>query len=87
MLIASTVKITFLSRHEDPQLRDEAAELLFDTAANALNAQSLAGLTLPEHTKFKSWSWAKPMAPERQIVATFVYKYIVEGWNNYDTTE
>src|SRR6266446_811254 len=37
LLIASQVRITLLYRHEDPQLRDEGAELLLDIAANALN--------------------------------------------------
>ena len=72
--------------HEDPQVRDEAAELLFDTAADALNAQSLAELTLPQLTRFMSWRWEKPAAPERQITAIFLYQYIVEGWDDYDTS-
>jgi hypothetical protein len=78
--------ITLLQRNEDPQLRDEAAELLFDTAANALNGQSLADLTLPQLTRFVSWKWQKPEAPERRISATFSYQYIVEGWDSYDVT-
>ena len=86
LLVTSLVTITFLYRHEDPQLRDEAVELLFDTAANALNGQCLAGLTLPALTRFVSWRWEKPTAPERRITSTFSYQYIVEGWNAYDTT-
>ena len=45
LLVSSLVTITFLYRQEDPQLRDEAAECLFDTAADALNGQSLAQFT------------------------------------------
>ena len=86
LLVSSRVNIILLYRHEDPQLRDEAVELLFDVAANALNGQSLAGLTLPQLTSFSSWRWEKPAAPERQITATFLYHYIVEGWNSYDTS-
>ena len=86
LVVTSLVTITFLYRHEDPQLRDEAAELLFDTAANALNGQSLAGFTLPALTRFVSWRWEKPAAPERRITATFSYVYIVEGWDAYDVT-
>jgi hypothetical protein len=56
-------------------------------AANALNGQCLAGLTLPQLTNFTSWHWEKPAAPERQITAIFTYHYIVEGWNSYDTSE
>lgn len=87
LLISSRVNIKLLYRHEDPQLRDEAVELLFDVAANALNGQCLAGLTLPQLTNFTSWRWEKPAAPERQITAMFSYHYILEGWNSYDTSE
>ena len=86
-VVSSRVNIILLYRHEDPQLRDEAVELLFDVAANALNGQCLAGLTLPQLTNFTSWRWEKPAAPERQITAIFSYHYIVEGWNSYDTSE
>ncbi len=85
LLITSRVTITLINRSEDPQLRDEAAELLFDTAANALNGQGLAGLTLPQLTRFVSWRWEKPSPPERRIASIFSYQYIVEGWDSYDT--
>lgn len=86
LVVASTVTITFLYRHEDPQLRDEACELLLDTAADTLNGQPLADLTLPDLTRFMSWRWEKPTAPERRITATFSYQYIIDGWNAYDVT-
>jgi len=86
LVITSQVSITLLYRHDDPQLRDEGAELLLDTAANALNGQSLAGLTLPGLTRFTAWSWQPATPPERRIGATFSYAYIVEGWDSYDTT-
>ncbi len=84
LVVASRVILTLLYRHDDPQLRDEAAELLFDTAANALNGQSLAGLTLPDLTRFVSWRWQTPTPPERRIAATFSYQYLVGGWSDYD---
>jgi hypothetical protein len=86
LVVTSRVTITFLQRNDDPQTRDEAAELLLDSAADALNGQSLAGLTLPGLTRFTSWRWEKPLAPERRITSTFSYSYIVEGWGEYDTT-
>jgi hypothetical protein len=87
LIITSRVTITLIYRAADPQLRDEAAELLFDTAANALNGQGLAGLTIPQLTRFASWRWEKPAPPERRIVSIFSYQYIVEGWDSYDTLE
>jgi len=86
LIVTSQVRLTLLYRHEDPQLRDEGAELLLDTAANALNGQSLAGLTLPGLTRFTTWSWQNATPPERRIAAMFSYQYIVEGWDSYDTS-
>ena len=86
LVVTSLVAITLLFRHEDAQLRDEAAELLFDTAANALNGQSLAGLTLPAMTRFTNWRWEKPAPPERRLTAIFSYQYIIDGWFNFDVT-
>jgi hypothetical protein len=84
LLVTSRVRITLIYRHDDPQLRDEGAELLLDTAANALNGQNLAGLTLPGLTRFTGWTWLPATAPERRIQAGFSYAYIVEGWDSYD---
>jgi len=86
LIVTSRVTLTLLYRNDDPEVRDEAAELLLDTAADALNGQSLAGLTMPGLTHFESWSWETPKPPERRIRATFSYQYIVEGWDYYDTT-
>jgi len=86
LVVTSTVRITFLARHDDPQLRDELVEDLFNTSANALNGQSLACLTLPGLTRFASWNWQPETPPERRIVAMFSYQYIVEGWDSYDET-
>ncbi len=85
LVVTSTVKISLVARNEDPQLRDESAELLLDLAANALNGQSLAGFTLPELTRMASWRWQNPIPPERTIEALFRYQYLVPLWNSYDT--
>jgi hypothetical protein len=86
LIVTSRVTITLLYRHEDPQLRDEAVELLLEIASNALNGQCLAGLTLPQFTRIVAWRWEKPAPPERRITSTFSYQYIVEGWSEYDVT-
>jgi hypothetical protein len=86
LVITSRVRLTFLYRHEDPQLRDEGVELLINVAANALNGTKLGALTIPAWTKFLAWQWQTPTPPERRIVASFSYKYLIEGWDNFDTT-
>jgi hypothetical protein len=87
LVVTSLVAITFMYRHDDPQLRDEAVENLFENAANALNGQNLAGFTLPAKTRFTNWQWQPPTPPERRIKAMFSYDMIIEGWDDYDTTE
>ncbi len=86
LVITSRVTLTFLYRHNDPETRDAGAELLLDTAANALNGHCLGALTVPQLTRLESWSWQPPAPPERRIKATFSYQYIVESWDSYDTT-
>jgi hypothetical protein len=75
--------VTLLARAEDPQLRDELAEQLLNSLHNAVNGQSLAGLTLPGKTLVTSWRWEKPAPPERRIQATVQFAYFVtwEGWD------
>jgi hypothetical protein len=86
LVITSRVGLILVYRHEDPQLRDEGAELLLDTAANALNGQSLAGLTFPQTTRIVQWDWQPVTVPERRIQAILSYQYIVDTWGSYDTT-
>ena len=86
LVVTGTVSLTLLYRNEDPQLRDEGAELLLNTAADAINGQSLAGLTLPDKTRITAWQWQQPTAPERRIKATVQYQYISESWDGFDET-
>jgi len=87
MVMTATVILTFLARDDDPQLRDEAAELLLNTAAAVLNGRSLADATLPGSTRIRSWAWLKPNAPERRIAAKLEFQYLVEGWSGLDLSE
>jgi hypothetical protein len=86
IIIQSVVTLTLLVRNPDPQLRDEAVELLVDYAADAINGQNLAGITVCGRTKITSWRWQPPAPPERRVAATVQYEYIVEGWDELDET-
>jgi hypothetical protein len=82
------LRITVAYRNENPLLRDRGAEKLFNAACSVLNGQVLiAGFTIPAWTRFLTWTWSPPAAPERQIVCTFQYQYEIEGWTSFDTTE
>jgi hypothetical protein len=86
LVISTRIGLLLAYRHDDPQTRDEGAELLLDTAANALNGQSLGGLIFPQTARITGWDWQPPASAERRIQATFTCQYIVEGWDEYDTT-
>jgi hypothetical protein len=80
------VKLIFGARNEDPQIRDEEAERLYNVARNTLNDVSIASLTMPAFTGFDSAKWMKPEHPSRQIETIFIYRYFVDD-NTYDVTE
>jgi hypothetical protein len=82
--VTGRVMLTFCSRNEDPQVRDEAAEQLLYTAADVLQGQCLAGITVGDKTRFSTWKWQAATAPERRITAAFTYTYLVPGWDKYD---
>ncbi len=84
VIVTSRLHIRFSARHSDPQLRDELAELLVNTASNTLNGQQLNGLCIPQMTRFLSWAWQPPCPPERIINGLFSYQYIVAGWDEAD---
>lgn len=86
MQIEGRVRFVFVARAQDEQARDDSVEDLLDFARNALNAQSLAELTMPTWTKFISGKWEDPAPPERKITAVFMYRYLVPTWTDFDTT-
>ncbi len=86
-LLSCRVNLIILARHEDPQLRDETAELLLNVAIDALGGSSLGGLVLPARTQVTSWAWQKPRAPERRISAVLELQYLGSGWNGLNTSE
>ncbi len=88
IVYVSRIGCTFVGRDQDPQKRDELAELLLDTAADVLNGNNFGlGDMIPAKTRFTGWNWKNPVAPERQIQAIFQATYWIDGWNQMDTTE
>jgi hypothetical protein len=87
LLLTCRVGLTLQARHEDPQIRDELAELLLCTAANAINDSTLGGASLPGRTRICSWSWQTPIAPERRILAVLEDQYLADGPTGFNTVE
>ena len=91
LVITTRIGLLLAYRHDDPQARDEGAELLLDTAANALNGNGFpqidgSNLIFPQTARITGWDWQPPASAERRIQAMFSCQYIVEGWDEYDTT-
>jgi hypothetical protein len=87
LLLICRVNLTLLARHEDPQLRDELAELLLCTAADAVGGSTLGDATLPGRTRIRSWTWLKPVVPERRILAVLEFQYLVDGPSGFNTAD
>jgi hypothetical protein len=84
----TTLRVTLLARHPDPQLRDELVEQLLNYLNDAVNGQALVpGFTVPQKTSVTSWQWQAAVPPERRIVAVVGISYLVEGWDNFDVSE
>lgn len=83
----ATVKILLIARDDDHIARDDAAEVLLNTTAAALNGRAIGGITLPGSTRLRSWEWRKAAAPERRIEATLEFRYLLEGWNDFNLSE
>ena len=78
--------VTLLARDNDPNVRDNLAEDLLQYLKNAVNGQSLAGMTVPDKTFVRTWQYQKPKDKERRIAATVTYQYLLTGWDTNDTT-
>ena len=63
------------------------AELLLNVAADALGGNTLGGAALPSRTRFLSWTWQPPSAPERRITAVLEFQYLVDGPTGFNTAE
>jgi hypothetical protein len=48
---------------------------------------TLGDATLSTRTRIRSWTWQKPVAPERRILAVIEYQYLVDGPNGFNTAE
>ena len=86
-LVKAQCAITLIVRHPDPKQRDRLVDRLKSIARNALNGQSLCGLTQPDFTRFQSFQSIKPKPPERQVRGTFGYRYTIDAFDEFSANE
>ncbi len=89
-VIHGEAECTFTAQDEDPQVRDEALELLYNAAANVLNNFGLpiggGTTTMPAFSWLDTFRWLPPLHPTRQGKATYIYRYFVSSSASLDTT-
>lgn len=81
------IHLVFVARDQDDQIRDERAELLLDVAMNTINGNSFDGKVMPEFSVVTTWKWKKAEPPERTIEAVFGFRYLVDTWTDFNTSE
>lgn len=78
--------VTVAVREPDPVTRAREFDRLANVVSNALDGKSLAGVTLPALTGFRSGRVGRLSSPEQQITLTGNFTYFVDGWSTYDET-
>lgn len=76
--------VTLMARNQDPTLRDEAALDLLRRLESAINGQSLASITVPDHTYVESWTPLPERTPERRYRCIVTTEYIADNWDRTD---
>jgi hypothetical protein len=85
IIVRGEMELHFAATDYDPDVSDEAVDRMLGIAGNALDGQSLAGITFPAFTRITKTKWIdKP--PVRRI-ATLAYAYMVDSWEAFNTAE
>lgn len=86
LMVDSRLKLSFLSRADDPQIRDERLEAMVNVAYNTMIGVCWLGLTFPAFTQFVQHAkWLPPKHPVRRADAIYSYRY--EPSTTFDVTE
>jgi hypothetical protein len=87
LLVESRVQLLLIASDAEPTVRDSKADLILAITANALNGQSLGGLTLPGFTKLSNWRYGPIEPPHRKITAILKFAYLTDSWAGFNTSE
>lgn len=85
-VVKATFLLTLFTRSPDARTRDRSLDLLRTAAANAINEQSLAGITIPGLTILRNGKYLPANNPERRMTIIGEYAYFVDGPTGHDTT-
>lgn len=75
-----------LVRVEDPDARDDEVDRLANVAANAVDGQTFAGITLRSFTTLDAGQYLPAAAPERRLVMTGQFVYLLDSYATRSVT-
>ena len=80
-------RLTLLVRDDDPEVRERELDRLLAVAQDALDGQSLAGVTLPDWTYLSSGVYEDAKPPEQHMRVEGYCAYYIEGWAGHDGSD
>lgn len=79
--------VTLVARSADESERIDLLDRLAQVAANAINGQRLAGITLPGKTRVAAGNYLPAADPEKHLILTVEWSYLIGGYANHDDGE
>lgn len=73
--------LTIIVREEDPETRERLLDQLLTTSQNALDGQTLGGITIPDWTRLRRGRYEPPVDVEQRMVVTGEFAYWIQGFN------
>jgi hypothetical protein len=85
VIVRAVMEIHYVVRDNDPDIIDQTIDRLYALSCNALNGQSLAGVTFPVMTRITKSRWIDK--PPVRMIATLEYAYMAETWAGFNTED
>lgn len=83
----SVFNLTLIVRSTEPRERFDLLDQLRSAVQNAINGKSLANLTVPAFTRVRRWQYQPAKDPEKRLVLTVEFRYIVAGHDDHDESD
>ena len=75
--------LTLIARDEEPEERERLLSGLLVASQNALNGQSLAGITIPEWSKLRRGRLETASSPEQRMTVMGEFTYWIDGFSGH----
>lgn len=86
-IVKGEFTVSLVVRARDPVERFVVLDQLRAAVMNAIDGQPLGGLTMPAFTRIRRWKYPPADDPEKQLVLSGEYSYIVDGHAAHDETD